>query len=92
VVRLTVRVRPGARVDNLQLQPDGGLLVHVRAPAVDGRANEATIAAIASALGLRPRQVQLVRGARARSKLIDLDLESADELQRRLRQVAGQVR
>ena len=89
MVRVTLRVRPGARVEKVELQRDGGLLVHVRAPAVDGRATEATLQAVANALGLRPWQVTLLRGAHTRSKLVEVELASPDEL-RRLERASGQ--
>jgi hypothetical protein len=48
------------------------LLVAVPARAVDGRANEAVVAALASAFGLRPAQVVIVTGHRGRDKIVEL--------------------
>jgi uncharacterized protein YggU (UPF0235/DUF167 family) len=45
------------------------LVVAVHAPAVDGRATEAAIRAVADALGLRPRDVVLRAGPTSRDKL-----------------------
>jgi uncharacterized protein YggU (UPF0235/DUF167 family) len=44
--------------------------VAVGAPAVDGRANTATLAALADALGVGRRQVRLRSGERGRDKLV----------------------
>lgn len=84
MIEVAVQARPGARIEKVALRPDGGLSVHVRAPALDGRANAAVLAALAAALGLRPRQVNLVRGERSRDKLVRLELDSLDELRSRL--------
>lgn len=84
MLQITVSARPGARTEKVRLQADGSLLIQVRAPALDGRANQALLAAVARALRLRPRQVRLVRGERAREKVIEVDLGSSDELRRRL--------
>ena len=81
---VTVRARPGARSEKVVLQADGSLLVQVRAPALEGRANQALVLAVARALSLRPRQVRLVRGERSRDKLIEVELDSSDELRSRL--------
>ena len=80
--RIAVRVRPGARrtaVGGTYPGPYGpALIVAVTAPAVDGRANTATVDAVANALGLRRRQISIAVGATARDKLIDIDNAPAD--------------
>jgi uncharacterized protein YggU (UPF0235/DUF167 family) len=48
-------------------------VVRVSAPAVDGRATAAALAAIAAAFGVRPRAVRLVSGATSRTKVVELD-------------------
>ena len=76
-MRVTVRVRPGARHDDVGGRWEGprgpALVVAVRARAVEGRANAAVLAAVAAAFGLRPADVTLVFGARSREKVLDLD-------------------
>jgi uncharacterized protein YggU (UPF0235/DUF167 family) len=62
---------------------DDTLSVRVQAPAIDGRANEALLAAVARALGLRSRQVRLLRGERSRNKLIEVELATLEELRAR---------
>jgi uncharacterized protein YggU (UPF0235/DUF167 family) len=47
--------------------------VRVSERAVDGRATEAALRAVASAFGVRPRQVRLVAGATSRTKVIEID-------------------
>lgn len=85
MVRVTARVRPGASSDQLVLADDGSLDVRLRARAVEGKANEALISLLAKALGLRRREVVLVRGARARVKLLEVPVASMEELGARLR-------
>ncbi|SEP00779.1 hypothetical protein SAMN05660991_02775 [Trujillonella endophytica] len=65
-----MRVRPGAGRTAVGGSHDGALVVRVSAPAVDGRATEAALAAVAEALGLRRRDVELVTGATSRTKVI----------------------
>ena len=88
MIQIGLHARPGARSEGVELRPDGSLLARVRAPALDGRANAAVVEVLARALGLRPRQVRVVRGLRSRDKLIEIELPSADDLRRRLGPVA----
>jgi len=69
---VTIRVRPGASRTQVGGEHAGALLVRVSAPAVDGRATEAALAAVASAFGVRRRAVTLVTGATSRTKVIDV--------------------
>ena len=75
-VRVSVRVRPGARRDAVGgswAGPRGpALLVAVRARAVEGAANAAVAAALAAAFGLRRADVEIVAGARGRDKVVAL--------------------
>ena len=83
LARITIRVHPGAsRARVAALPPDLGqaaqLGVWVHQRAVDGRATEAAIQAVADALGLRRSSVRLVRGARSRVKVIEIADPPAD--------------
>jgi uncharacterized protein YggU (UPF0235/DUF167 family) len=49
------------------------LLVRVTAPAVDGKANDATVNALAGALSLPRSRLRIVNGQRSRTKLIEVD-------------------
>jgi uncharacterized protein YggU (UPF0235/DUF167 family) len=69
--RLAVRVTPGARAEALVIL-DGKLFAKVRAKPEDGKANAAVIELVASALGVAPSRLQLLRGATSREKLIGL--------------------
>ena len=89
-VRVAVRVRPGAsrtRVGGRYGEPDDAgvapLVVAVSARAADGAATEAVLRAVADALGVRPRQVVLVRGATTRDKLLEV-LDPPSDLRARL--------
>lgn len=72
-MRVTIRVRPGAGRTVVGGAHDGALVVRVAERAVDGRATEAALAAVAEAFGLRRRQVSLVSGVTSRTKVVDVD-------------------
>ena len=66
--------------------PTGALVVRVSARAVDGKATEAALAAVAGAFGVRRGAVTLVSGASSRTKIVDIAAASTrqvlDELTR----------
>jgi uncharacterized protein len=67
-----VRVTPGARHAALE-RVDGVIRIKVTAPPEDGRATEAAREALAEALQVAKTRLKLVRGAKSRDKLFQLD-------------------
>lgn len=76
-MRITIRVKPGSARPGVGGEHDGALIVRVSARAVDGKATEAALAAVASSFGVRRGAVRLVSGAASRTKVIDIDAEEA---------------
>jgi len=71
-MRVTIRVRPGSARPGVGGEQAGALVVRVSAPAVDGRATEAALAAVAAAFGVRRDAVRLVTGRTSRTKVVDV--------------------
>jgi uncharacterized protein YggU (UPF0235/DUF167 family) len=71
-MRVAIHVRPGSRTADVGGRHGVALVVRVRERSVDGRATEAALSALASALGVPRRDVTLVRGARSRAKLVEV--------------------
>jgi uncharacterized protein (TIGR00251 family) len=70
---LSVRVQPRARSDVLVGLRDGAIVVRVAAPPLDGRANDAVCRLLADVLGVRASALTILRGERARDKVIAID-------------------
>ena len=79
VVRLSLAIQAGAKQSGVLGEHDGALKIKIAAPAVDGAANRALIAFLAERLGLRQRDVTLVRGQSSKRKLVHLDLASSSQ-------------
>jgi uncharacterized protein YggU (UPF0235/DUF167 family) len=71
-LRFEVRVRPGASRTRVGGRHGEALVVAVSARAVDGKATEAALQAVAEALGVRRREVRLVVGATSRTKVVEI--------------------
>jgi hypothetical protein len=84
-VVLHVHVQPGAGRSAVVGRHGDALKVRVAAPPVEGRANEATQALLAEALGLDRSDVELTSGTTSRSKRFRLRGVDAAEVDKRLR-------
>lgn len=69
---LRIKVKPNARVSELQACDDGSWKASLKAPPVDGKANEELIALVAAHFGVRRAQVTIRSGAGARMKLVQV--------------------
>ena len=72
-VRFSVRLTPRGGADRVDGVVDGVLRARVAAPAVDGAANQSLLRMLADVLDVPRRDVRLVAGTTARTKLIAVD-------------------
>ncbi|MGW0663082.1 DUF167 domain-containing protein [Streptodolium elevatio] len=70
--RIAIRVKPGASRTAVGGTHGDALVVAVNARAVEGKATEAALKALADALGVRRRQIVLVTGATSRDKVVEV--------------------
>jgi uncharacterized protein len=81
---VSVRLTPRAARDEVTIRADGSLAVRVTAPPVDGKANEALCRLLARRAGVGRTAVAVVRGQRARDKVVRVDGLDAAALRERL--------
>ena len=70
-MRFPVKVVPRAKQPGVAPGIDGTLVIKVREPAEDGRANDAVIA---GHFKVKPRLVTIVHGHASRRKLVEVNL------------------
>jgi uncharacterized protein (TIGR00251 family) len=70
--RIWLTVKPRGRKDEIVALGEGEYRVSVRAPAEDGRANEAVIALLADYFSLTKSRIRIVGGRSARRKLVEI--------------------
>lgn len=88
-MRVAIHVHPGSKSAGVGGAHDSRLVVRVRSRAVDGAATIEVLKLTALAFAVPKSAVTLVRGARSREKL--LDVEGPDvELAERLRELLDQ--
>jgi hypothetical protein len=83
-VRIRLRVIPRASKTAMNGVRDGRLLLRVTAPPVDGAANTAVVAALATMLEMPRTAVRVVEGATSRNKSVEIAGVSAALVRQRL--------
>jgi uncharacterized protein (TIGR00251 family) len=67
---LTVRVQPGAKQDAVMGVAGGALRIRLKAPAIEGRANQALCAYLAELFGTAKTRVKVLKGLGSRTKQV----------------------
>jgi len=67
---LDVRVKPNSSREEVEGVVDGRLVVRVKAPPVEGRANKALTRLLSRELGISPSSVEVIRGLKSRDKTL----------------------
>ena len=79
-ITFEVRVAPRASRNRIIGVQDGALRVALTAPPVDGAANEALKKLLAKALGVAKSDIEILRGDRARIKVLRIHGVNAGEV------------
>lgn len=82
---LAVQAQPNAKVSQVVGEHGEALKIKIASPPVDGAANAALTSFLAARLGLKARDVELLRGASGRQKVFLIRGISLDDASRRLR-------
>ena len=82
--RVDVRLTPRGGRDRIDGWDGDVLRVRVAAPPAEGRANEAMLQLVAKALGVPPSRITLVAGAQSRTKVIEIDGLTLDDIRTRI--------
>jgi len=74
-MKKTIYIKPNSTKGPLVVEScDGTLIVYVREPAVEGKANEAVVKILAEHFKLPKTVVQIVRGGTSRYKVVEIDI------------------
>ena len=81
---IAVAVKPRASRAGVSLAEDGSVIVHVHAPAAEGKANRECVEALAAALGVPRGSVRIVQGERSRRKQLAVEGMTAAQVRERV--------
>jgi uncharacterized protein len=69
-ITLTLHVQPGAKRSEIAGLHGDALKIRLAAPPIEGRANDALLRFVAELFGVPLRNVELLRGAQSRHKMV----------------------
>ena len=70
-MKITVRVIPRAKINRIEVQPDGIVRVHTTTAPTDGKATADVIKMLAEYYNVPKTSIKLVRGATSRDKIFE---------------------
>lgn len=71
-MKITVRVIPRAKINRVEIQPDGIVRVHTTTAPTDGKATADVIKMLSRHYGVAKTSIKLVRGATSRDKIFEI--------------------
>ncbi|MBW4446805.1 MAG: DUF167 domain-containing protein [Hassallia sp. WJT32-NPBG1] len=71
-----IKVKPNSKQQKIEEQPDGSLIVHLKSPPVDGKANEELIKLLSEKFDVPKCHITIKSGLSSRQKLVEIDMES----------------
>ena len=69
---INVRVIPRAKINQVDVQPDGTVRVHTTTAPTDGKATADVIKMLAAHYGVPKTSIKLIRGATSRDKIFEI--------------------
>ena len=82
MARFQIRAHPRARRTGVEGKVGEAYRLHLAAPPADGKANEACIRYLADRFGVSQGAVRIVSGRTSRTKLIEVDGVTAEQVER----------
>ncbi|ELS30442.1 MULTISPECIES: DUF167 domain-containing protein [Pseudanabaena] len=72
-MKKTVKVKPNSKKQAIVEQIDGSLLVHLKSPPIDGKANQELVELLAKEFGVSKSKITIQSGLSGRYKLVNID-------------------
>lgn len=78
MIRVVIKVKPGASRDEISTDAEGNLSVRIRAKPIEGEANDYLVKYLAAEFDISRGKIQLEKGATSRVKRIAIDISQQE--------------
>lgn len=72
-MKLTVKVKPNSKRNEISIAEDGSLIISVSSPPREGRANEKVIELLAEYFKKPKRNISIIAGFKGKIKIVDIE-------------------
>ena len=72
-MKISVRVKPGSKKENVERVDDTNFIAHVKAPPVEGKANDALVRLLSDYFGVPKNHIQIIKGTTSKYKLVEIE-------------------
>ncbi len=76
-MQLRIKAKPGSKMNQLMVAGDGSIVVKIKAPAHDGKANDELIKFLSEKLGLPKSKINIVSGFTSPFKKLEIDADES---------------
>lgn len=71
-MRISVKVKPGSKVETVEKTGDSEFTIRVRARAQEGKANESVIEALSGYFDIPKSRIEIAKGHTSKTKIVDI--------------------
>ena len=71
-MKISVKIKPNAKTESVEKITDGEFLVRVKAPAREGKANEALVKALSRYFDIPKSRISITSGLGSKNKIVEL--------------------
>ncbi len=71
-MKISVKVKPGSKKENVERIDDTNFIAHVKAPPVEGKANEALVRLLSDYFGVPKSKILIIKGTAGKYKLVEI--------------------
>ena len=71
-MRISVRVKVNSKIEAVEKGEDNNFTVRVKAPAIEGRANDAVVKTLAEYFEIPKSRISVIKGLKSKIKLVEI--------------------
>ncbi|MCC6544256.1 MAG: DUF167 domain-containing protein [Nitrospirae bacterium] len=71
-MNISVKVKPGSKKEDIERVDDSNFIAHVKAPPIEGKANDALVRLLSKYFGVPKNHIQIIKGTTGKYKLVEI--------------------
>lgn len=72
-MKISVKVKPGSKKEGIERVDDTNFIAHVKAPPVEGKANDALVRLLSDYFGVPKSKILIIKGTTSKYKLVEIE-------------------